>query len=410
MTDATLGQKIAQCRKAMNLSQEALGEQMGVSRQAISKWEADGAVPEIDKLIALSRLFRVPIGWLLGVEAEAAVPGQPTEISEELLRKIEEIVLRYRPRKQPMSAKKKVLIAIAAVLALWAGITIYNRMSVESSTLAFTYGQVQNINEQNANIQHQLASLTSQLKALTQAETELAGLLSDYSFQVDPWTDRPGANVSFSAVPKSWSEGNSAYLSFQLPGEPSIRTDCRWDGAFLTATAPLESRDGYQICLTILHADGKMEQQVLSDYTIKNLASQLTVICDVTWGEGEFSYKTGELDLNLYNYDIHIARPGIVEDHEKYYWASVTATLYRITAQGRETVGVIDLLEYEDDLPECSAIWFTPAIGFTIPEIRDGDGLELWVKAELSNGMSATELAGSWAYNNGEFIAAVPLD
>ncbi len=64
----TIGQRIADCRKKLGLSQEALGEKMGVSRQAISKWEADGALPEIDKLIALSRLFEVSVGWLLGVE------------------------------------------------------------------------------------------------------------------------------------------------------------------------------------------------------------------------------------------------------------------------------------------------------------------------------------------------------
>ena len=67
MPDLTLGQRISECRRKMNLSQEALGEKVGVSRQAISKWEADGAVPEIDKLIALSRLFGVSIGWLLGL-------------------------------------------------------------------------------------------------------------------------------------------------------------------------------------------------------------------------------------------------------------------------------------------------------------------------------------------------------
>lgn len=62
MNDKTMGQRIAQCRRDQKLSQEALGDQMGVSRQAISKWEADAAVPEIDKLIALSRLFGVSVG------------------------------------------------------------------------------------------------------------------------------------------------------------------------------------------------------------------------------------------------------------------------------------------------------------------------------------------------------------
>lgn len=50
----TLGQHIAQKRRELGLSQEQLGQEMGVSRQAIYKWESDATVPEIDKLIALS--------------------------------------------------------------------------------------------------------------------------------------------------------------------------------------------------------------------------------------------------------------------------------------------------------------------------------------------------------------------
>ena len=60
----TIGQRIAQKRKELGLSQEALGSKLGVSRQSIYKWEADSALPEVDKLIALSRLFGVSVGWL----------------------------------------------------------------------------------------------------------------------------------------------------------------------------------------------------------------------------------------------------------------------------------------------------------------------------------------------------------
>ena len=59
----TVGQRIAQKRKELGLSQETLGEQLSVSRQAIYKWEADAATPEIDKLIALSKRFGVSVGW-----------------------------------------------------------------------------------------------------------------------------------------------------------------------------------------------------------------------------------------------------------------------------------------------------------------------------------------------------------
>ena len=45
----TIGQRIAQKRKELGLSQEALGSKLGVSRQSIYKWEADSALPEVDK-------------------------------------------------------------------------------------------------------------------------------------------------------------------------------------------------------------------------------------------------------------------------------------------------------------------------------------------------------------------------
>lgn len=65
-------------RKLLGLSQERLGEQVGVSRQAISKWESDAALPEVEKLATLSRLFGVTVGWLLGLEEESG-NAQPVE-------------------------------------------------------------------------------------------------------------------------------------------------------------------------------------------------------------------------------------------------------------------------------------------------------------------------------------------
>lgn len=60
-----LNEKIILCRRRAGLSQEGLAEQVGVSRQAVSKWECGDAVPEPAKLLALSRLFGVTADWLL---------------------------------------------------------------------------------------------------------------------------------------------------------------------------------------------------------------------------------------------------------------------------------------------------------------------------------------------------------
>ena len=65
-----LSENILQLRKALGLSQEQLAEQVGVSRQSISKWETGQSVPELDKLLVLSQVFGVSTDMLLGNAAE----------------------------------------------------------------------------------------------------------------------------------------------------------------------------------------------------------------------------------------------------------------------------------------------------------------------------------------------------
>ena len=65
-----LSDKIWICRKKAGLSQEALAERIGVSRQAISKWETGEASPEITKLPLLAREFGVTADWLLDDSAD----------------------------------------------------------------------------------------------------------------------------------------------------------------------------------------------------------------------------------------------------------------------------------------------------------------------------------------------------
>ncbi len=61
----TIGQKIIQLRNAADISQEQLAETLGVSRQSISKWEMDQALPQIDKVIQLAEIFSISTDELL---------------------------------------------------------------------------------------------------------------------------------------------------------------------------------------------------------------------------------------------------------------------------------------------------------------------------------------------------------
>ena len=61
----TIGEKIARLRTISGLSQEAMAEKLSVSRQSVSKWEMDGALPSIDKIIAIAKMFSVTVDELL---------------------------------------------------------------------------------------------------------------------------------------------------------------------------------------------------------------------------------------------------------------------------------------------------------------------------------------------------------
>ena len=64
----SLGERILELRKAADISQGQLAEDMGVSRQAVSKWENDQASPDTSKMIRLAEV--------LNTEAEYLVPGR----------------------------------------------------------------------------------------------------------------------------------------------------------------------------------------------------------------------------------------------------------------------------------------------------------------------------------------------
>lgn len=73
----TFGDKLSKLRKENNYTQEQLADILGVSRQAISKWESDTAYPETDKMIKMSRLFNCSLDYLFKDEIEADGNVQP---------------------------------------------------------------------------------------------------------------------------------------------------------------------------------------------------------------------------------------------------------------------------------------------------------------------------------------------
>lgn len=76
-----LGEKILMLRKARGMSQEQLAQSLEVSRQAVSKWELNEAVPDVSRVVAMSELFGVTTDYLL--KPESGETGYPHDVDNE---------------------------------------------------------------------------------------------------------------------------------------------------------------------------------------------------------------------------------------------------------------------------------------------------------------------------------------
>ena len=89
-----IADRIQNLRKTKGLSQEQLADAIGVSRQAVSKWESEQAIPDMEKVVLLSDYFEVTTDYLLkGIEpanpdAAAAAANDHTTIGDILDKRV----------------------------------------------------------------------------------------------------------------------------------------------------------------------------------------------------------------------------------------------------------------------------------------------------------------------------------
>lgn len=263
----TLGQRIAQKRKEQGLSQEGLGEQLGVSRQAIYKWESDASLPEIDKLITLSRIFSVSVGWLLGVE-ETTPPQQREgsgELTETQLQMVQEIVDRYlAAQSKPAPPKRRRFVklcgglaVIVLVVCLFNLFSKLDRVTQDYNNLRYSMDNVSN------NVNSQIGSITRRVEDILKSQNSL---MAEYSTELASTDLRAGtATFDIRVVPKTYVEGMTALFlarseeeTVELPVEPG--EDHAFSGQ---VTCPLT--DDISLTVVLLTGD-KRETQWLEDY------------------------------------------------------------------------------------------------------------------------------------------------
>ena len=101
-----LGERIYQFRTEKKLSQADLADELDVSRQSISKWETNGSVPELDKLIKLSEVFGISLDELILDKKQSEPAPEP------------ELKVIYVERTAKNSSKKTVGVVLLCFAAL----------------------------------------------------------------------------------------------------------------------------------------------------------------------------------------------------------------------------------------------------------------------------------------------------
>ena len=136
----TLGERIAALRKEKGLSQEGLGEQIGVSRQAVSKWEADKAVPDVDNCIAMSKVFGVPLARLLELEEDQNEPA--AELNEQQLKLVEQVTERYLKAKAKGYRRWRWPVILAVCVLLVGGAWVWEWLTDMNRTIEYLSGEL----------------------------------------------------------------------------------------------------------------------------------------------------------------------------------------------------------------------------------------------------------------------------
>lgn len=272
-----IGQRIAEIRKEARLSQEAFGEALGVSRQAISKWESGVSIPDVEKLILLSKLYGTPVGWILGVEEKR----ENGELSTAQLEMVREIVKQYvealsenrphavpdtEPDAEPESEAQAeypdaqgtprrrrlpyFLIAAALCVVLFWCI----RLSDKLSDLGNLYNNLQyQVYSLQDSLNSQTANLTSRIESILDAQNSL---IADYKYEIKAYDLTAGTvDIEASIIPKTYTPGMEVSFSVESGGESFKCSGIEGSGHRFSGAVTARLTDSMSVSAALIKSD-----------------------------------------------------------------------------------------------------------------------------------------------------------
>lgn len=265
----TLGQRIQELRKKKGLSQESLGESLGVSRQAVSKWEGDNGIPELDTLISMSRLFDVTVGQLLGVEEALRTENEPIDgISED---RLEAILRQYTAetashRQNESWFTRWGWIVSSAIIATTVIVVLFAQNNSLRSTVKLLQRDVFNLQSQVSQNQSNLVGTIR--NTIYDVLSEEARLFNRFDWQlVDFDLEKQTATIQLTATLKEYRAGSELQFSagWRTVDDTEGETYSDWvEGPDFLAFITLPLNYHTDIGIRVKDADGTIQEQSVS--------------------------------------------------------------------------------------------------------------------------------------------------
>jgi transcriptional regulator with XRE-family HTH domain len=271
----TLGQRIQELRKQAGLSQEALGEALGVSRQAVSKWEGDNGIPELDTLIAMSRLFGITVGQLLGVEpaeeaADEKVNETPAGFTEEqveaiLRRYVEESKKQEEPREQTVGSYpigSWIIAACAVIIAVVVAFVAIRQVRDFKRNFNNLRNDLTNMEQIVTNVRNQVGGLSDELRGVIE---EQSSLLSTFDYEVVSFdVEKQTVDLKLTTTLKTYTAGSKVRFVLNWMKTDDTAGELATDpvnGPKFETTVTIPMNFHLDVAVQIIQEDGTIHEQ-----------------------------------------------------------------------------------------------------------------------------------------------------
>lgn len=288
----TLGQNIQTARRAKGLSQEALAERIGVSRQALGKWEKDTALPGLDNLQVLAAELGTGVDALLGAEqADPAAPAVTLDALRDLLaaRDAEE----KRRRRLWGCAGGAAVVILAGLLA----------------AVAWQYErQIAALNQNYAAIQSsyaaQQAELSAQISELQDAVRMDEATVLDWRWLPADKLHRDAAGswmpVQVQVTPRTAAAGTTARLAVRCGDDTRLYDmTAAPDGSFAAGGIVFTVGSTYELIVQWT-ADGTTTSEGLGTVDFNDEMTEPTIVWGAAGSSLDFGYYINRVNGKRY--------------------------------------------------------------------------------------------------------------